>query len=451
MMKKTSAMKILIAGQGDTAVHLAGKLSREEQDVVVMGTDPDFLADLDSRMNLITAQGKATSVSDLRSAGASGCDLFIAVTPYENQNIISAQLAKWLGAHTTIARMDNAELLSASAGEYFKTLGVDLMVYPEYLAAKEITSSVCHPWMRNIHSISDGKLNIFSVKINDKAPLTGMSLVEFGRMGLNCHIPLIKRGSIPIIPRGADHFEKCDVVYFASLGSGEPDIASLCGKKIHKVNKVIIAGGGRISVILSGMLRGICDVTVIDPDRERCMKVSERCPEATVVNADFRDTDIWREEGIRDNSVFAALGETSETNIVSAIMAKDLGAIKTVAQIEDIQYFDEAQQLDIDTVVNKKLLTSSRIYQILLDNYLESPRCLAFEDAEVVEIKARESSYITTRAVRDLKLSAEMTIAGLTRDGEGMLVTGDTRILPNDNVVVFCLRGSLKKVERLFL
>lgn len=445
-----SSMKILIAGQGDTAVHLAGKLSREQQDVVVMGTDSDILADLDSRMNLITALGKATSVADLRKAGATDCDLFIAVTADENRNIISAQMAKWLGTRTTIARMDNAELLSPDAMNYFKTLGVDLMVYPEYLAAKETTSSICHPWMRNIHSLSGGKLNVFSVKISDKAPLTGMSLVEFGSMGLNCHIPLIKRGSVSVIPRGIDHMESGDVVYFASLEEGAA-IASLCGKERNTVNKVIIAGGGRISIILANMLRKICDVTVIDSDRGRCMKVSERCPEATVVNADFRDTTIWREEGIRDNSVFVALGESSETNIVSAIMAKDLGAIKTVAQIEDMQYFDEAQQLDIDTVVNKKLLTSSRIYQILLDNYLESPRCLAFEDAEVVEIKARESSYITTRAVRDLKLSAEMTIAGLTREGKGMLVTGDTRIMPDDNVVVFCLRGSLRKVERLFI
>lgn len=449
--KNMPAIKILIAGQGDTAVHLAGKLSREEQDVVVMGTDSGILTDIDARMNLITAQGKATSVTDLRNAGATGCDLFIAVTPDENRNIISAQIAKWLGAHTTIARMDNAELLAAGAADYFRHLGVDLMVYPEYLAAKEITSSVLHPWMRNIHSLSDGKLNLFSVRISDNAPMIGISLVEFGRMRLNCHVPLIKRGSIPIIPRGTDHFERGDVVYFASLEKESSAIASLCGKEIRKANKAIIAGGGKISIILANMLREICDVTVIDPDRQQCMKVSERCPDATVVNADFRDTIIWREEGIRDNSVFAALEASSETNIVSAIMAKELGAIKTVAQIEDIRYFNEAQQLGIDTVVNKKLLTSSRIYQILLDNYLESPRCLAFEDAEVVEIKACESSYITTRAVRDLKLSADMTIAGLTRAGEAMLVTGDTRILPDDSVVVFCMRGSLKKVERLFL
>ena len=191
-------------------------------------------------------------------------------------------------------------------------------------------------------------------------------------------------------------------------------------------------------------------VTVIDPDRERCLRLSAMAPSATVVNADARDIDVLREEGIRDDCAFVALGDTSEKNIVCAIVAKDLGAVKTIAQIEDIQYFDEAQNLDIDAVVNKKLLTSSRIYQILLDSYLDSPRCLAFEDTEIVEIVVCESSYITRRDVRDLDLSDDMTIAGLTREGKGMLVKGSSRICAGDHVIVFCRRGSLKKVEKLF-
>lgn len=450
-MKKAAAMKILIAGHGDTAVHLAKKLSRENQDVVVMGTDTGILSELDTHYNLITTYGKATSISDLKNAGAPGCDLLIAVTPNGNQNLISAQIGKWLGARTTIARIDNAELLDDDARAHLKTLGVDMTVYPEYLAARETATSISHPWMRSIHYVSGGELRIFPVRLSDNAPLEGMTLVEFGKLNHNCHIPLIRRNRQTIIPRGSDHFERHDVVYFATTGEDESEIAYLCGKKIQKINRAVVAGGGKTAIMLANMLGGSCGVTIIDPDRDKCLKISALCPQAKVVNADFRDKEIRREERLHDHCAFVALGESSETNIVRCIVANDLGAVKTIAQIEDIGYFDEAQQLDIDTVINKKLLTSSRIYQLLLDNYLDSPRCLAFEDADVVEIKARESSYITTHAVRDLRLSAEMTIAGLTRDGKGMLVGGNTRIEPGDNVVVFCLRGSLKKVERLFL
>lgn len=213
---------------------------------------------------------------------------------------------------------------------------------------------------------------------------------------------------------------------------------------------VMIAGSGKITDTLCPLLMDKYSVKVIDTDRERCRRILERNPGITVVNADPRDIDVLREEGIRDSCAFVAVMDLSEANIVSAMVAKHLGAVKTVAQIEDIQYFDEARSLDIDTVINKKLLTSSRIYQLLLDSYLDSPRCLAFEDSEVAEIVACDSAHITRSAVRDLKLSSDMTIAGLIRDGRGMLVDGDTHILPGDNVVVFCMRGSLKKVEKLF-
>lgn len=443
-------MKILIVGNGDSAIHLAKMLSHEEQDVVVMGTDRDVLSNLDSRYNVMTMYGRAISISDLKAAGVAGCDLFIAVTPYENHNIVSAQMAKWLGARTTLARIDNGELLDADAKEHFKTLGIDKMVYPELLAAKEIDASLAHSGLRSLYSLSNGEICVFCLKIEENAPIDGMSLVEFGKTTGNFHVSLIKRNGDSIIPGGSYSIEKNDVVYFTALPGNERELTELCGKRMMRIGKVMISGAGKMSETLVPMLSPKYGVTVIDPDRERCLRLSAMAPSATVVNADARDIDVLREEGIRDDCAFVALGDTSEKNIVCAIVAKDLGAVKTIAQIEDIQYFDEAQNLDIDVVVNKKLLTSSRIYQILLDSYLDSPRCLAFEDTEIVEIVVCESSYITRRDVRDLDLSDDMTIAGLTREGKGMLVKGSSRICAGDHVIVFCRRGSLKKVEKLF-
>lgn len=443
-------MKILIVGNGDTAVHLAKMLSREEQDVVVMGTDREVLTELDSRFNVMTIYGRAVSVSDLKAAGASGCDLFIAVTPYENHNIVSAEMAKWLGARTTMARIDNGELLEPEAREHFKKLGIDKMVYPEWLAAEEIADSVAHSGLRSLYSLSNGEIYVFCIKIGRNAPVCGMTLAEFGKETDKFHVSLIKRNGESIIPGGSDRIEENDVVYFTSLPGNEKEITEMCGKDKRRIGRLMIAGAGKMSETLLSMLAGKYRITVIDSDRDKCKRLSSLAPSATVVNADPRDMDVLREEGIREDCAFVALGDTSEKNIVGAIVAKDLGAAKTIAQIEDFQYFDEAQSLDIDAVVNKKLLTSSHIYQILLDSYLDSPRCLAFEDTEVVEIVACESSYITSREVRGLKLSGDMTIAGLTRSGHGMLVKGDTHIEAGDHVVVFCQRGSLKKVEKLF-
>ena len=419
-------MKILIAGHGDTAIHLAKMLSREKQDVVVMGTDSAVLSELDAHYNVITTVGSAVSRDALVAAGAGSCDLFIAVTPFENHNLISCEIAKWLGAATTLARIDNAELLKDDLCEHFRSLGVDRMVYPEYLASKEICDTLAHSAYRS-------------------------SLAEFGRRTSNFHISMIKRRGEVIIPQGGTMLERGDVVYVTSTPGHEEELAQLFGKTDRAIGQVIVAGAGAIAAMLARNYSRADRLKFIDPDRERCLKLSAKAPEATIVCADFRDIDVLREEGIRESAAFVALGDSSETNIVAAIMARDAGALKTVAQIEDIQYFDGAQALGIDTVVNKKLLTSSHIYQLLLDSYLDSPRCLAFEDTEVVEIVASERSHITSRRIRDLHLSRDMTIAGLTRGDSGMLVGGDTRIEPGDHVVVFCQRGTLKKVERLFV
>ncbi|MBO5445730.1 MAG: Trk system potassium transporter TrkA [Muribaculaceae bacterium] len=443
-------MKILIVGNGDTATHLAKMLSRENQEVVVMGTDKAVLDELDTNYNVFTTFGKSTSVGDLKKAGCRDCDLFIAVTPYQNHNIVAAEIAKWLGAKSTFARIANPDLLEPEAREHFKTLGIDKAVYPEYLAAKLIADSLSNYWSDSHYLLCSGQLDLCALRVREGAPIEGMTLIEFGSLTKNYHASLIKRDGDIIIPRGCHRYERGDMVYFTCLPGQEEELARLCGKVTGKIKSVMIAGAGKITRTLCQQLSSEYQVKVIDSDRSLCEDILERCPGVTVINSNPRDVDILREEGVKDNCAFVALTDSSEANIVNAMVAKHLGAVKTLAEIEDIQYFDEARSLDIDTVVNKKLLTSSRIYQILLDSYLDSPHCLAFEDSEVAEIVACEKAPIVRSPLRNLKLSSDMTIAGLTRDGKVMLVNGDTHIMPGDHVVVFCMQGGLKKIEKLF-
>lgn len=147
---------------------------------------------------------------------------------------------------------------------------------------------------------------------------------------------------------------------------------------------------------------------------------------------------------------FIALADSSETNILTCLSAKELGVVKTIAEVENLQFISEAEGLNIGTIINKKLLASSRIFQMLLDSDTSTSKCLALADAEVAEIVAREGSKITRGPVKDLKLSRDMTIAGLIRDGKGYLVSGNTVIEPGDSVVVFTLNGVIHKVEKLF-
>lgn len=443
-------MKIIIAGCGEVGSHLAKLLSREEQDITVIDEDSSKLAVLDSNYNLLTVQGRPTSFKTLRQAGVEGCDLFIAVTPFETRNIVSCAIAKSLGAEKTVARVDNFEFKDPANRSFFASIGADDMIYPEYLAALEIITALNHNWARHWFELHEGELILVGVKLRDNAPLIGKYLKDLGRSTHDFHVAAIKRHHETIIPGGDDRLLADDIVYFMTTREHVANLIPLCGKIERRIRDVIIMGGSRIAIQLCNMAGDKFNFKILDPDRERCLKLSERCADALIINADARDTDALRDAGIVDTDAFIAISDSSESNILTCLLAKEFGVKKTIAEVENLQFISEAEGLNIGTVVNKKLLASSRIYQMLLDRDSSTSKCLALADAEVAEIIAREGSKITRAPIKDLHLSHYMTIAGLIRDGKGQLVGGNTVINPGDRVVVFTLDGVLHKVEKLF-
>lgn len=447
-------MKIVIAGAGEVGSHLAKLLSREEQDIILLDKDTEKLNRLDSNYNLMTAVGSPTSFNDQRKAGVdAACDLFIAVTPYENTNLIACGIAKKLGARKTVGRIDNYEYLNKENRPFFNVIGVDHLIYPEYLAAQEICQALKRPWARNWFELHDGELILVGVRINEDASLVGQMLKDLTFKQHNYHVSAIKRRHETIIPRGDDIVKAGDIVYFTTTREYVDDIRQLCGKNDYKVRNVMVMGGGRIAVRLAHLASDQFDITIIDNDLPICRALPEKCAgrKVKIIHGDARNNDTLREEGIGDVDAFVALTDFSETNILACLTAKEFGVEKTVAEVENIQFISEAEGLNIGTVINKKLLASSKIFQILLDADESSSKFMALADAEVAELEARPGSKITRAPVMDLRLSRDMTIAGLIRDGKGMLVTGRTEIRPGDHVLIFCLSGAIHKTEKLFL
>ena len=443
-------MKIVIAGSGEVGTHLAKLLSNEEQDITVVDSDGEKLAMLDANYNLLTFRGSPTSFTTLKQAGVEGCDLFIAVTPFETRNIVACAIAKSLGAEKTVARIDNYEFKDPVNREFFSHIGADDMIYPEYLAAMETIQALRHNWVRHWFELHNGELILVGVKLRDNAPLVGMQLKDLGVMDHNFHVAAIKRDHETIIPGGFDKLQCNDIVYFMTRRDHVDSLVDLCGKKQRKIRDVLIMGGSRIAIRLCAMASDEFNFKIMDIDRDRCLRLSERCPDAHIINADARDTDALLEAGISDMDAFIALADSSETNILTSLSSKELVVVKTISEVEKLQFISEAEGQNIGTIINKKLLASSRIFQMLLDRDTSTSKCLALADAEVAEIVAREGSKITRGQVKDLRLSRDMTIAGLIRDGKGQLVSGNTVIAPGDRVVVFTLNGLLHKVEKLF-
>ncbi len=443
-------MKIVIAGAGDVGSHLAKLLSNEEQDILVIDQDQQKVNVLDANYNLMTLAGNPTDFATLREAGVGNCDLFIGVTPYETDNITACAMAKQLGAKRTVSRIDSYDYMRCENIPLVKNMGVDSLIYPEHVAAEEIISALKRSWVRNWFELHDGEIIVVGVKLRSNAPLAGMQLKEFASKQHNFHVSAIKRGSEIVIPRGDDRMMAGDILYFTTTRDYVNDLIDLCGKQWHKIRRVMIMGGSKIAIRLARMAADDYKIKIIEENLELCRRLPQLCPGVEIVHGDARDVDLLDEEGIDETDAFIALTDSSESNVLTCLTAKEHGVKKTIAEVENLHFISQAETLNIGTIINKKLLASSNIFQLLLDSDSSSPRCLALAEAEVAEIEAREGSKITKAPVKDLRLTRDMTIAGLIRKGKGMLVSGNTLIEPGDHVVVFCLAGSLHKVERLF-
>ncbi|MCH5219822.1 MAG: Trk system potassium transporter TrkA [Muribaculaceae bacterium] len=443
-------MNIIIAGAGDVGTHLAKLLAFEEQDILVIDEDAEKLQFLDANYNLMTLEGSPTSFHTMREARMHACDLFIAVTPSENDNVVACAMARNIGAKVTVARISTFDYMADENRVLLQKMGVDHVIYPEYLAAQEIIVALRRSWVRHWFELHDGAIIVVGVKLHEGASIIGMKLREFAPLNPNFHVSAIKRGHDIIIPGGNDELLEDDILYFTCTREHVDELLELTGKTLHHIKRVMVMGGGKIAIRLASMVNDEFKIKIIESDLKTCQALSEKCPHCEIVHGDARDIDLLVEEGIEQMDAFISLSGNSEANILTCLTAKELGVRKTVAEVENIQYISQAEGLNIGTIINKKLLASSSIFQLLLDTDSSSPKCLALTDAEVAELVVKPKAKICNTPVKDLRLSHDLTLAGFVRDGKGMLVRGDTVFQPGDSVVVFSKMGSLNRIEKLF-
>lgn len=443
-------MRIVIAGAGEVGLHLAKMLSREELDVILIDNDAEVLTEIENNYNLITIIGDPSSFETLKRAGTNEADLFVAVTPFETRNIVACTIASSMGAVKTVARIDNYEYLKPQHRQHFKSLGVDDLIYPEKLACEEILAAIQHTWARSWFELHNGALILVAVKLRDNASILNRKLYELTSNSNLFHIAAIKRHNHTIIPRGNDEVLLGDIVYFTTTPEYVEGIREICGKRQIDVKNIMILGGSRIAIRLSNEMDEEIKIKLFEKDREKSYRLVEKMPHTTIIQGDARDEELLSEEGIADTDMFIALSDSSETNILACLTAKQMGVQRTVAEVEDIQYIATAENLNIGTIINKKLIAASHIFQLLLDSDSSNAKCLALADAEVVEMTAKPGSRITRRQVKELGLPGDMTLGGVIHNGVGTIVSGNTIIEPNDRVLVFCLDTALNKLDRWF-
>jgi trk system potassium uptake protein TrkA len=386
----------------------------------------------------------------------STADLVIAVTSSETTNITICVLAKQLGCKRTIARISNTEFIDNQEELQFKDLGIDELISPEKLAAAEIKLLLDQSAFNDSYEFEDGVLTMVGTVLQRTAPFVGKSVKEAANIFPELHfVPIaIQRfgTQYTLIPRGDTLFKEADQVYFITSKEGVEELYKLIGKQREDIKNVMILGGSNIGFKTA---RALCNnrfnVKLIEKNKDRAFELADDLPNALVIQGDGRNVELLEEEGVYDMDAFIAVTGNSETNIMSCLVAKSKSIRKTIALVENMDYFQLSQSIGIDTLVNKKLLAANNIFRHIRKGDVVDVTHVNNMNAELLEFVVKPTSRVCDKRIKDLDFPRSAIIGGVIREGEGLIALGDFLIKSGDRIVVCSLPQSISKVERMFL
>lgn len=445
-------MKIIITGAGDVGYHLAKMLASEMQDIYVIDENEKRLNYVKSHIDIYPVHGDAKSFDVLKEAQVDTCDLLIAVTSSEETNLLVSILAKKYGAKTTIARVSTIENINAERMDMFHDLGIDTLISPDTLAAEEIVRLVKKSAFTDNIEFEDGKLTVFGIAIGDKSLIRGKTVKESANLNSNLSFkPIaIHRNESTIIVNRDTLILEHDIVYFISTQESIDEITSFCDQKCVEIKNIMILGGNNVGVLTAKLFQDKYKVVLIEENAEKCEKIASQLSNTLVLNIDGRDVETMKEEGLGDMDAFISVTKNSETNIISSLVAKNNGVLKTIARVENIDYIHLSQNIGVDTLINKKVIAASNIFKYIRKGNVDAIASLHGVDAEIIEFTVKPKSKVTRRMIKDLNFPKTANIAGVIREEDSFIPFGDFQLQEGDKAVVFSLTESIHKIERFF-
>lgn len=449
-------MRIIIAGAGEVGFHLAKLMSYEAQEITLIDTDKERLSYADNHLDIRVLRGDATSIQVLQDAQVDGSDLVIGVTASETTNLTLCVLAKQLGCKRTMARISNTEFMDNRELIKFEQLGIDELISPERLAAMEIQLMLNQSAFNDTYQFEEGLLTMFGVILPKTAPFVGKMVKEAARIFPELNfmpIALQRTGTqFTLIPRGDTVFKEGDQVYFITSDKGVEELYKLSGMQKQDIKNVMILGGSKVGFKTA---RDLCNkrfnVKLIEKNKEKAFDIADELPHALVINGDGRNVELLEEENLESMDAFIAVTGNSETNIMSCLVAKNKKIKKTIALVENMDYFQLSHSIGVDTLINKKLLAANSIFRYIRKGEVLALTRLNNLNAEILEFEVKSTSLVNGEIIRELNFPREASIGGVIRNGEGIIALGDFRIMEGDKVVVCCLPKAIPRIEKLFL
>lgn len=445
-------MRIIIAGAGDLGFHLAKLLAYEEQDIVLIDQDNAVLEHASNHLDVHTIKGSSTSISILEEANVEKADLLIAVTSIEDTNITTASIGKTLGAKRTVARVSNIEFLHQREKCDLRKIGIDEIISPESLAAREIKRLLKESALTDTFEFEKGMLSLIGITVDENSELKDKTLTETAYLNPDHNFTTIAilRDNHTIIPHGDNKFQLNDHAYFIAEPNGIERVMSLAGKERIDIKNIMILGGSKVGINTARQLSKKYNIKLIEQDKEKCFTLADSLTDTMIINGDGRDIDLLREEGIDRMDAFIAVTGNSETNIISSLVAKNNGVNKTIAAVENMDYIHLSQSIGVDTLINKKLIAANFIFRYIRKGQVLNLTSIHGVDAEILEFEVHPDSKILEQELRNLDFPKTAIIGGVIRKGTGHTVRGSFHFQPKDRVVVLSKSECIHKVESFF-
>lgn len=445
-------MKIVIAGAGDLGFHLAELLSYENQNITLIDNNQDVLDYAASHLDVLTIKGDASSIEILKEAGAGAAQIVLAVTTSETTNLVTATLAKKIGAHRAIARVSNPEYTREEHRVMFEELGIDSIFSPVQLAAREIKRLVRRCSLTDIFEFENGKIVLTGMTLGPKSPLVNRPIKQLGELHSNVAVQLIAilRGHTTIIPSGEVVLKRNDHIYFITESKNVDEVENLVGAQKLKIRDIMILGGSMLAYETAKLLEEDYKITLIESEKERCKLLAENLHHTLVINGRADNIDLLQQEGLGRMDAFIALTRNAETNIIASLTAKNNRVYKTIAQVENKEYTRISQDIGVDTLINKKLIAANNIFRFVRKGRVEAITGLHGVDAEVIEFAVTKENKMTRVPLKHLDFPKTAIIGGIIRGEQSLIPDGDFQIEVNDKVIVFALPDAIAKVEKMF-
>lgn len=443
-------MKIIIVGAGKVGFVLAHMLSKEDHDVTVVDRDEGRIDTVEERLDVDTVLGSCTSTPVLMQAGIEHADMLLAVTERDELNIVASFIAKSYGVKRTIARVRSPEFADLDSETVKKALGIDLMINPERIAATQICKILDHPDAVNVDFYNDGKVLLMEFKIDGATAVCGKQLKEIKTDFHYLIVGIIRSGKM-IIPNGNDRIVDGDRVFLFTPTAYVPEVEHDFGRESKKVKDVIIAGGDTISYYLASDLerRGI-DIKIFEEDLDKCKQLAEALDHALIIHGDASDIQLLKDENVEEADAFIAVTDEDNFNVLSAVIAKELGASRTIVQLKMSDYMPITDSIGIDQSISPRILAAGSILRYFHSSNVLSLRLIGDTNARVMEIAAPARSAILDVPLMDLDFPASAILGTIVRGDDVIIPRGNDVIRAGDKLLVITLPQTGRKVEKFF-